>query len=249
MARLNGFNMKNILVTGVTQGLGLKTVDFLLSEGYKVYGVARREVDAFDAFKVKYQDCFQLILTDLADIDGSLKTIFREAIGFEVPLHGFVNNAAMAYDDIISNLQYDPLLKMYQINVFAPLMITKNVIRNMLLHKVQGSIVHISSISVHTGYKGLAMYASTKGALEAFSKNTAREWGERGIRSNAIVAGFMETSMSSTLSSEQKDRIYKRTSLKKPTSTDSVAKTIEYLLSDASISITGTNLYVDSGTI
>jgi 3-oxoacyl-[acyl-carrier protein] reductase len=40
-------------------------------------------------------------------------------------------------------------------------------------------------------------------------KNTAREWGEKGIRSNALVAGFMETSMSSTLSKEQRDRIYK----------------------------------------
>ncbi len=241
--------MKNILVTGITQGLGLKTVEILLSKGYKVYGVARREVDAFAELSNKFHDGFKLILADLADIESSLNIIFRETISYDIPIHGFVNNAAMAYDDIVSNLQYEPLLKMYQINVFAPMMITKNVIRNMLLHKVQGSIVHISSISVHTGYKGLAMYASTKGALEAFSKNTAREWGERGIRSNAIVAGFMETSMSSSLTKEQKDRIYKRTSLKKPTSINSVANTIEYLLSESSASITGTSLHVDSGTI
>ena len=50
----------------------------------------------------------------------------------------------------------------------------------MLLHHTRGSIVHISSISAHTGYKGLAMYASSKGALEAFSKDTAREWGGDG---------------------------------------------------------------------
>lgn len=241
--------MKNILVTGITQGLGLKTVEILLSKGYKVYGVARREVDAFAELNNKFHDGFKLILADLADIESSLNIIFRETTSYDIPIHGFVNNAAMAYDDIVSNLKYEPLLKMYQINVFAPMMITKNVIRNMLLHKVQGSVVHISSISVHTGYKGLAMYASTKGALEAFSKNTAREWGERGIRSNAIVAGFMETSMSSTLSDEQKNRIYKRTSLKKPTSINSVANTIEYLLSESSASITGTSLHVDSGTI
>jgi 3-oxoacyl-[acyl-carrier protein] reductase len=241
--------MKNILITGITQGLGLKTVEILLSKGYKVYGVARREVDAFTELEAKYKDSFVLILADLADIDGALARIFDKTIGFDIPIHGFVNNAAMAYDDIVSNLQYEPLLKMYKINVFAPMMITKNVIRNMLLHKVQGSIVHISSISVHTGYKGLAMYASTKGALEAFSKNTAREWGERGIRSNAIVAGFMETSMSSSLTREQKDRIYKRTSLKKATSAECVANMIEFLLSDASASITGANHHVDSGTI
>ena len=126
---------------------------------------------------------------------------------------------------------------------------TKYVIRHFLLHQVQGSIVHMSSISVHTGYKGLAMYASTKGALEAFSKDTAREWGEKGVRSNALVAGFMETNMSSTLTVEQKDRIYKRTSLKKATTITSVADTIKFLLSDSAESITGQNIHVDSGTI
>ena len=59
--------------------------------------------------------------------------------------------------------------------MFYSMLLTKFAIRHMLLHHIQGSIVHISSISVHTGYKGLAMYASTK-ALEAFSKNTA-QWG------------------------------------------------------------------------
>jgi 3-oxoacyl-[acyl-carrier protein] reductase len=81
------------------------------------------------------------------------------------------------------------------------------------------------------------MYASTKGALEAFSKTTAREWGEKGIRSNALVAGFMETSMSSTLSKEQRDRIYKRTSLKIPTTIESVANMVEFLLSDNSVQL------------
>ena len=50
------------------------------------------------------------------------------------------------------------------------------------------------------------MYASTKGALEAFSKNTAREWGVKGIRSNCL-GRFYETDMSSTLSLSQKPYI------------------------------------------
>lgn len=128
-------------------------------------------------------------------------------------------------------------------------MLTKFILRQMLLHNIKGSVVHISSISVHTGYKGLSMYASTKGALEAFSKNTAREWGEKGIRSNCLVAGFMETEMSSTLSDNQKNRIYQRTSMKQPVDVDSVAETIRFLLSDESKSITGQNIHVDNGTI
>jgi len=93
------------------------------------------------------------------------------------------------------------------------------------------------------------MYASSKGALEAFSKNTAREWGEKGIRSNALVAGFMETDMSATLTDDQKNRIYKRTSMKVPTTIISVAETIKFLLSDAAESVTAQNIHVDSGTI
>ena len=138
---------------------------------------------------------------------------------------------------------------MYAVNVFSPFEIVKNTIRNMIYHHVNGSIVHISSVSVHTGYKGLAMYASTKGALEAFSKNTAREWGVRKVRSNCIVAGFMETSMSSTLTQDQKDRIYKRTALKQATDINSVAEMAEFLLSEKANSVTGQNIFVDSGTI
>ena len=155
----------------------------------------------------------------------------------------------MAYDYIITNLNIDKLKAMYDVNVFTPMMITKYAIRHMLLHKNKGCIVHISSISAHTGYKGLAMYASSKGALEAFSKDTAREWGELGIRSNVVVPGFMETAMSSTLTENQKDRIYKRTSLKSATSIQSVAETVAFLLSEKASSITGQNIHVDNGTI
>jgi len=146
-------------------------------------------------------------------------------------------------------LDMERLQAMYAVNVFAPMMVTRQAIRNMLLHGQGGSIVQISSISVHTGYKGLAMYASTKGALEAFSKNTAREWGERGIRSNCVVAGFMETAMSGTLTDELRQRIYQRTALKQATSLESVAATVVHLLGDGAASITGQSVVVDSGTI
>lgn len=112
-----------------------------------------------------------------ADCENVRHNIFKDFCSNKVQIDGYVNNAAVAYDDIVTNLNLERLQAMYNVNVFTPMMMTKNVIRNMILHKVKGSIVHISSISVHTGYKGLAMYASSKGALEAFSKDTAREWG------------------------------------------------------------------------
>ena len=242
--------MKNILVTGVSRGLGLSITKIILEkDNYTVYGISRSKTKELDKLLIDYPNRFKWIFFDLENINDIRNNIFKEFIQFKTPIHGFVNNAAFSYDDILTNMNYEPLLKMYNVNVFAPFMITKYVIRHFLLHKIKGSIVHISSISAHTGYKGLAMYASSKGALEAFSKNTSREWGELGIRSNALVAGFMETEMSSTLSEDQKSRIFKRNSMKISTTTKSVSGTVLFLLSDASESITGQNIHVDSGTI
>jgi 3-oxoacyl-[acyl-carrier protein] reductase len=240
---------KNILVSGVSRGLGLEIAINLLEKGANIYGLSRTKSHEIEILMQKYPNSFYYLQIDLVNAANIKKTIFNDWIGNKTPIHGFINNAAIAYDDIITNINLDKLIDMFSINVFTPYMMVKNVIRNMLLNNIKGSIVHLSSISVHTGYKGLAMYAGSKGALEGFSKNTAREWGERGIRSNCLVAGFMETAMSEKLSDEQKDRIYKRTALKIPTSITSVAETIAFLMSDFSISITGQNIHVDSGTI
>lgn len=242
--------MKNYLVSGVSKGLGLKLTELALRDGCTIYGISRTKTQEIKILLEKYPDHFFWKSVDLSDLNLDVKAeVFKDFVTNKIFLNGFVNNAALAYDDIITNLNLEKLETMYRANVFAPMLMTKYAIRNMIFNKSKGSIIHISSISVHTGYKGLAMYASTKGALEAFSKNTAREWGELGIRSNAIVAGFMETDMSSMLTIDQKNRIYNRTSLKKPTTVESVANTILFLLGNNSDSITGQNIFVDSGTI
>ena len=239
----------NILVTGVSRGVGLEICSVLLNHGYTVYGIARTYTRELKELEEKFKERFFFKNIDLINSENIPKLVFKDFITNKIPLEGFVNNAAVAYDDLLTNLNIDRLKKMYEINVFSPLVITKYVIRNMIFNNIAGSIVHISSISVHTGYKGLTMYASSKGALEAFSKNTAREWGGLGIRSNVVVPGFMETTMSSTLTDNQKEKIYNRTSLKSATDINSVAETVAFLLSEKAKSITGQNIHVDNGTI
>jgi 3-oxoacyl-[acyl-carrier protein] reductase len=241
--------LKNILVTGASKGVGSVICRTLLEEGYGVYGVSRTITADVEAMLSAFPNTFYFKSLDLAKTADMRAALFVDFVDNSKPLCGFVNNAAQAYDDLITNASEDRLAAMFSVNVFSPIMLTKYVIRNMIFNRVQGSIVHISSVSAHTGYKGLAMYAASKGALEAFSRTTAREWGEKGIRSNCIVAGFMETDMSIGLSPDQKNRIYNRTSLKKATSIQSLANTVSFLLSDKSESITGTNLFVDNGTI
>jgi len=225
--------MKNILLTGDSKGLGENIKRKLIDSGYNVIGLSRSGDD------IKY---------DLSDVDG-IKELYLNTIKDRGPIHGYINNAAFAYDDIITNLNADKLMEMYKVNVFSPIMLTKYVIRDMMLNKTKGSIIHISSISVHTGYKGLSMYASTKGSLEAFSKNTSREWGRIGIRSNIVCPGFMDTNMSSSLNDEQRNKIFKRNSRQKELTIDEVSSTVKFLVSEDSSGITGQTIHVDNGTI
>lgn len=241
--------MKWIIVTGDTGGLGGEIVkEILSSNGYGVIGISRSENKNVEKFRNDYNGRYYHINFDLKNVDG-IKELYKKHIKKVGVIYGLVNNSAYAYDDIVTNANLKNLDDMFRINVISPIMLSKYAIRDMLLNKVKGSLVHITSVCAHTGYKGLSMYAATKGALESFSKTAAREWGEMGIRSNCVAPGFMETGMSVTLTEDQKDRIYKRTSLKKETNPESVAKTILFLIKEDSISITGSVIHVDNGTI
>jgi 3-oxoacyl-[acyl-carrier protein] reductase len=229
--------------------VGLSICRAFLEKGHTVYGISRSYSEEFQLLQNEFSGKLLFKSVDLNNNQEVIKSVFKDYIDNSIPLDCFINNAAAAYDDIITNLNISKLEDMYRTNVFSPMLLVKYTIRNMIFNRVKGNIIHISSVSAHTGYKGLAMYASSKGALEAFSKNTAREWGEYGIRSNVIVPGFMDTDMSSDLSEKQKSRIYQRTSLKMATNIESVAKTAVFVASSDAESITGQNIHVDSGTI
>ncbi len=224
---------KNIVLTGDSKGLGLKTRHALESNGYNVIGISRNSKD------IKY---------DFSNVD-QIKSLYMNELKPRGPIHGFVNNAAFAYDDLATNMQLKKLKSMFEVNVFSPMLLTKYILRDMLLNKIKGSIVHVSSISAHTGYKGLSMYASTKGALESFSKNISREWGRIGVRSNIVCPGFIDTEMSEKIDDSQRAKIFNRNSLLKELKITDVSSTILFLVSCQSEGITGQVIHVDNGTL
>lgn len=239
----------NVLITGVSRGVGLEICKIFLENGHTVYGISRTESDDFKALEKQYPENLYFRTFDLSDPESIRQAVFKEFVTNHIPVHVLINNAATAYDDIVTNLNYEDLKTMFDVNLYSPMFLTKYAIRNMIYNRVAGSIIHISSISAHTGYKGLSMYAASKGALQSFSKNISREWGERGIRSNIVVPGYMETAMNDKLTQEHKNRIFKRTALKKETDMRSVAETVMFLADERSKSITGQEIFVDSGTL
>lgn len=241
--------MKTIIVTGDSKGLGSKIARKILeTEQYEIIGLSRTETDVIQQFEKKYPNMYTHVNFDLSNPD-KIRELYLSSLKPKGPIYGLVNNAAMAYDDLVSNANVNDLRQTFAVNVISPILLTKYALRDMILNHTEGALVHISSVSTMTGYRGLSMYGSSKGALESFSLGVAREWGERNIRSNCVAPGFMDTDMTSTLDDQQKDRIYDRTSLGEPTDQISVAETVTFLLSDAAKSITGEVIRVDSGTV
>lgn len=240
--------MKRIILTGESRGVGLALLKGLLREGCFVIGLSRSYPQEAIKIREEFPNRYIHFEADLS-LPQNIKQLYLEKIKPLGKLYGLINNAGLAYDDIVTNANLEKLDKMFKVNCYSPIMLTKYVIRDMLLNNTKGAIVNITSVSTATGYKGLSMYASTKGGLETFSKGVAREWGPKGIRSNCVAPGFMETEMSKSLSNEQKAKIYNRTSLKKQTDIESVVEATLFLLSEKASSITGTILRVDNGTI
>ncbi|MBT7790472.1 MAG: SDR family NAD(P)-dependent oxidoreductase, partial [Calditrichaeota bacterium] len=191
--------MKWVIVTGDSRGLGAEISKHILEKtACGVIGISRSIKRIREGVNLPPSERYIQLQYDLSKPEG-IKNLYQGSIKPIGPIIGLVNNAAFAYDDLATNMNADLVRGMYDVNLFSPIMLTKYIIRDFILHKTQGAIVNITSVCAHTGYKGLSVYASSKGALEAYSRTIAREWGRYGIRSNCVAPGFMETEMSSNL--------------------------------------------------
>lgn len=122
----------NIIVTGCSRGVGLEICRVLLEQGNTVYGIARSCPDEFKALQSEYGGKLFFKSVDLSDCENVRQNVFKDYCGNKIRIDGYVNNAAVAYDDIVTNLNLERLKAMYNVNVFTPMMMTKNVIRNMI---------------------------------------------------------------------------------------------------------------------
>ena len=110
---------KNIIVTGCSRGVGLEICRVLLEQGNNVYGIARSYTDEFKALEAECPDHVFFKSVDLADCENVRHNVFKDFCSNKVQIDGYVNNAAVAYDDIVTNLNLERLQAMYNVNVFT----------------------------------------------------------------------------------------------------------------------------------
>jgi 3-oxoacyl-[acyl-carrier protein] reductase len=242
--------MRNVIITGGSRGLGLGIARTLTAAGYRAIAIARKETDqlmsAMQEAERKAPGSFHFVPFDLSDMEalGDLAKNVRKTFG---PIYGLVNNAGISFDGVLSMMHDSHIAQLIHLNTLSPMILTKYVVRSMMADSLGGRIVNIASITAFTGYSGLSVYAGTKASLIGFTKSLAREVGPVGVTVNAVAPGFVDTDMTSGLKDEQRDRIARRSALRRLAAVDDVANAVEFLLGDKAANITGTVLTVDAG--
>jgi 3-oxoacyl-[acyl-carrier protein] reductase len=158
-----------------------------------------------------------------------------------------VNNAAVAFDGILATQSLISIEELVRVNCTSVLALTKLYVRERLALRKAGNVVTIGSIVAIRGYRGLAVYGATKGALISMTKAMAREMGPKKFRFNIVLPGFIETDMSQSLRDDQRQQIVRRTPLGRLARVEDVVPVVRFLLSDDSGFITGQEIVVDGG--
>ena len=241
--------MRNVIVTGGSRGLGLGIARKLVGAGYRVIAVARKENNELKSAMLEAEltnpGSLHFVSFDLAEIESihNLVRALRKDFG---PIHGLVNNAGISFDGALSLMPTSQIEQLVRVNTLSPIVLTKYVVRSMMADG-GGRIVNLASIMAFTGYSGLSVYGATKSSIIGFSRSLAREVGRLGVTVNSVAPGFVETDLTHGLKDEQRQKIERRSALKRLVEVEDVANAVEYLLSDKAKNITGTTITIDAG--
>jgi 3-oxoacyl-[acyl-carrier protein] reductase len=233
--------MHNVIVTGASRGLGLGIAHKLSSSGYQVIAIARGRNE-----QLATTDAVHLVPFDLSKIEEIPQLVKKLRKDFG-PIYGLVNNAGISFEGMLAMMPTSKIEQLVRLNTLSPIILTKSVVRSMLADG-GGRIVNIASILASTGYSGLSVYGATKASLVGFTRSLAREVGRAGITVNAVAPGFVDTDMTQSMSPDDRERIVRRSALRRLADVEDVANAVEFLLSCKSKNITGTVMTVDAGS-
>lgn len=237
---------KTILVTGASSGIGRKIAISLSNQGACVIITGRdltRLQMTYELLPGQRHLQFKADLTDALEVEALLNKLPN--------LDGVVHSAGLLHIAPLKILSEMDAEKIMQINYFAPLNLTKNLLNKKKLVK-NSSVVFISSVNgVYTYVKGFGAYSASKAALSSISKVFALEYGARKIRFNSINPGMIKTEMYEKMTEKITIEDINIDKLKYPLGdygeTEDIANACIYLLSNASKWVTGIDLIVDGG--
>jgi 3-oxoacyl-[acyl-carrier protein] reductase len=235
---------RHIIISGGSRGLGKAIVTGLLENGYRVSTFSRQKSGFIE--QLSGNDSFFFAPADLSD-GPSIAAFLKSAKATFGDPYALINCAAIAADGLLATMPEGSIRKLLAVNGEGTIRLTRLVVRRMLVARTGGVILNVSSISSIRGFKGMSVYAFTKGGLDAFTRALARELGGQNIRVNSVAPGYYDTEMSRGLSENQKEQILRRTPLGRLGVPEDVVGSVLFLLSEKASFITGQVFVIDGG--
>lgn len=237
---------RRALVTGASSGLGARIAATLSAAGAELVLTGRIQ-QRLQEVAAGLSGPATIVPGDLHHPDFRVSLIDQIRARHE-DLHILVNCAgtcdngpleSQALSDVTDIIDLDLVVAIDLCRLAAPL----------LVGRPGASVINIASIfgQISSG-GGMAGYHAAKGGLITFTRHLAEQWGERGVRVNAIAPGFFPTPLTGELADpDQRRRIVARTLLKRTPTLDELEGPVLFLASDAASYVTGHILTVDGG--
>ncbi len=240
--RLDG---KTALVTGAGKGIGRAIALALGEAGANVVLVARTEEDLAAVQNEMDQERTAHCVADVTsreDIRSAVELAVDRFGGIDI----LVNNAGMNIRSKLDQATDAEWHRIMDTNAQSVFICSQEAAKHM---KSGASIINVSSVGGDRALKTGVVYAASKAAIIQMTKVMALEWGERGIRVNAIGPWYFRTPLTESLlaDSDYLESILAVTPLKRVGELPEVASPVVFLASDAAGYITGQTLFIDGG--
>jgi len=233
------------IVTGANTGIGEAIADRLSRDGWSLGYATRKDDDESRAVygRLKARGAVSWTVGDLSEpeVPGRVAKETLDTFG-RVDL--LVNNAGLTGAKPALDLTADDFDTIFRVDVLASFLLAQAVAPAMQ-KRGGGSIVNITSVHEHIPRPGFAFYASAKAALGMLTRSLALEWGEHGIRVNAVAPGVIATPRNEADAEELDPEV----PLGRPGKPEEVAALVAWLGSDEAAYVTGSSYVMDGGMI
>lgn len=253
--QLNKNDMKNILITGGSKGIGKQLVIDFVKKGHQVVFTYQSSVSqSLQIINELYSLGYENVKAFKCDMGNQMevKALFKEHKGFFSTVEVVINNAGIK--DGTVNGEPKPFLltsteEWWNVmhNNMNGVMNTCRAVLPFMIRRRSGRILNITSLSGIKGNPGQSAYASSKAAITNFSKSLSKEIGGFGITINCIAPGFIETEMVSNASAEYINERLGHSLLKRMGTTDELSNLVYYMAIDAPQYLINQEIVFDGG--
>jgi len=234
---------KVALITGAAKGIGFATAKRFSEEGAKVMLADLNEAAVMEAVgQLKHAEPYVLNVTDRASIQRAVEDIISKHQRIDV----LINNAGITQDARLVKMTEEQFDAVIDVNLKGVFNCTQLVVPHMLEAK-KGAIVNASSVVGIYGNFGQTNYSATKFGVIGFTKTWAREFGQKGIRVNAVCPGFIATEMVKAMPENILQSIEQRSWMARLGTPEEMANVYLFLASDEASYVNGVTIEASGG--